>query len=236
MGNSSQPPKWKSGLEITKMFADTVNAIVPIIKLIASIAAVFLVVLFVQAQFDNKDKIDVYIAEATRFKAEAETAVSFAEELKVQVSIKEAEAAQSIARANRLNAQVASLRSETNILRDRLSDVTVSAAPLSSMEYTELLAYAETVVPLQDSIIQSQETTIALQENQIFELRSVVDLKDQSIFLLTQSRDSLQIVLRNPPTVPKNPNKVFGITLPSRRASFVAGILIGTAATVSITR
>jgi len=163
MGNSSQPPKWKSGLEITKMFADTVNAIVPIIKLIASIAAVFLVVLFVQAQFDNKDKIDVYIAEATRFKAEAETAVSFAEELKVQVSIKEAEAAQSIARANRLNAQVASLRSETNILRDRLSDVTVSAAPLSSMEYTELLAYAETVVPLQDSIIQSQETTISLQ-------------------------------------------------------------------------
>jgi len=50
------------------------------------------------------------------------------------------------------------------------------------------------------------------------------------------SRDSLQKVSKILPPAPKNPDKMFGITLPSRTTSFIAGTLVGIITITAIKR
>jgi hypothetical protein len=208
----------------------------PIIKIIASIMGVFLVVLFIQGQFKGNDDIDRYIAEANRFKEEAQLAVAFADSLKLEIDIKESEASEAIERANALREQVSSLRSQTTVLREQVNAVIAEAPPLAEMSKDELIIYAEQVIPQQQEIINQQEITINVQAQQIDELSRALVYKDEAIALLTQSNDSLQFVLRNPPTPPSNPNKMFGINLPSRTTSFIAGVATGVAAIIVITK
>ena len=72
--------------------------------------------------------------------------------------------------------------------------------------------------------------------NEIFHLRVALDKKDTVISLLTMSRDSLQKVSKILPPAPKNPDKMFGITLPSRTTSFIAGTLVGIITIAAIKR
>ena len=92
---------------------------------------------------------------------------------------------------------------------------------------TDTLQLAREILPLKDSIITKQETTITTQDKKITELESALKSKDTAIALLTLSRDSLQTVIKNIPPAPKNPNRMFGIKLPSRKASFVVGVVAG---------
>jgi hypothetical protein len=239
MKNSSEnspKPKWKSWVENTKLLTETFNNIMPIIKIVAGIMGVMLLVVFIQAQFKGGDDIDRYIADAKKFQEEAQLAVAFADSLKNVVELKEVAATEAIARANQLSQQVSSLRSETRELRDRAVLAIQSAPPTSEMSRDELITYVDGIVPLQQQIIEQQETTITIQAQQIGELETALVFKDEAIALLTQSNDSLQFVLRNPPVPPSNPNKMFGITLPSRTTSFIAGAVTATVAIVVLSK
>jgi hypothetical protein len=235
LSKNSPNPKWKQWTENIKLLAETFNNIMPIIKVIASIAGVFMLVVFIQGQFKSND-IDKYIAEAKKFQADAQMAVAFADSLKAEVKVLELDAAEAIGRANRLGGQVATLRGETRELRNQLAATIAASPPITDMSNEELVVYASTIIPQQAQVIEAQDIIINVQTAQVEELERALVFKDQTILLLTQSADSLEFVLRNTPTIPKNPNKFLGINLPSRTTSFVAGAVTATIAIVVLSK
>jgi hypothetical protein len=213
---------------MTKLGADTINAIVPIIRLIATFAGVVMLLLFINAQFDRRSNIGEYIAAAEQFRKDAQKAVAFSDSLRLEIAVIESNANDAMERANTLNRRVSSLQAERGALRAQLTAMETPSTN-SEFRYEDAYAVATLIITNQDEVIQEQASEIS-------ELRTVVDLKDQSIFLLTQSRDSLQYVISNPPPIPSNPNKFLGINLPSRRAAFAAGAITATVAVIAITK
>lgn len=167
----------------------------------------------------SDDAMDKYIAEYKKFQAQADSASKFADSLAQEVVIAENEARAAQSRAVVYSRQATELKNETLNLMDR--------AQMLTETITDTLTLARELLPLKDSIITKQETTITTQDKQIQELESALKSKDTAISLLTLSRDSLQTVVKNIPPAPKNPNRMFGIKLPSRKTSFVIGAVAG---------
>jgi hypothetical protein len=175
----------------------------------------------------TQDKMDKYIADYKEFKSRADSAVHFADSLKTQIAIETNDAKVAEMRAANYANDVKKLKATTASLtarRDALIKETIMPKTI-----TDSLELAHSIIPLQDSIITAQRNTISHQDSQISELTSALKSKDNAILLLSTSRDSLQKVIINIPPPPKNPNKMFGITLPSRKLSFIAGTVVGLA-------
>lgn len=167
----------------------------------------------------SDDAMDKYISEYKKFQAQADSASKFADSLAQEVVIAENEARAAQSRAVVYSRQATELKNETLNLMDR--------AQMLTETITDTLTLARELLPIKDSIITKQETTITTQDKQIQELESALKSKDTAISLLTLSRDSLQTVVNNIPPAPKNPNRMFGIKLPSRKTSFVIGAVAG---------
>ena len=167
----------------------------------------------------SDDAMDKYISEYKKFQAQADSASKFADSLAQEVLIAENEARAAQSRAVVYSRQATELKNETLNLMDR--------AQLLTETITDTLTLARELLPLKDSIITKQETTITTQDKQIQELESALKSKDTAISLLTLSRDSLQTVVNNIPPAPKNPNRMFGIKLPSRKTTFIIGAVAG---------
>ena len=167
----------------------------------------------------SDDAMDKYIAEYKKFQAQADSASKFADSLAVEIDIAENEARAAQGRASIYKKQAMESRDETMNMMDRAQVLTETI--------TDTLELARAILPLKDSIITKQETTISTQDKQISELESALKSKDTAIALLTLSRDSLQTVVNNIPPAPKNPNRMFGIKLPSRKTTFVVGTVAG---------
>lgn len=183
-----------------------------------SILVVFAAILYWQ-DTRSDDAMDKYIAEYKKFQAKADSATQFADSMKVLITIAENEARAAEGRALIYKEQATQSRVATEDLKQRAAEL--------SETITDTLELARILLPVQDSIIETQETTITTQENQIQELETVIRNKDLSISFLTASRDSLQTIVLNIPSAPKNPNRMFGIKLPSRKTSFVVGTVAG---------
>ena len=167
----------------------------------------------------SDDAMDKYISEYKKFQAQADSTSKFADSLAVEIVIAENEARAAEGRANILKKQAVESRNETMNMKGRAQEL--------SETITDTLELARVILPLKDSIITTQETTIVTQDKQISELEFALKNKDTAITLLTLSRDSLQTVVRNIPPAPKNPNRMFGIKLPSRKTTFVVGVVAG---------
>jgi len=167
----------------------------------------------------SDDAMDKYISEYKKFQAQAEQASDYADSLAQEIVIADNEARAAQGRANMFKKQAVESRNETLNMMDRAQVLTETI--------TDTLKLARAILPLKDSIITKQETTISTQDKQIFELESALKNKDTAIALLTLSRDSLQTVVNNIPPAPKNPNRMFGIKLPSRKTTFVVGVVAG---------
>lgn len=170
----------------------------------------------------SNDKMDKYIEEYKKFQAQADSASRFADSLKVYIVIAENEARAAESRAQVLQVQAVELKSQTQDLRQRATEL--------SETITDTLELARILLPIKDSIIEVQDSTIKTQDNQISELQSALHSKDRAILLLTTSRDSLQIMINLIPAPPKNPNRLLGFKLPSRKSSFLIGAAIGVGA------
>jgi hypothetical protein len=219
---NSLPPKWKGFLENVKLFAETFNNLLPIIKLAISIFGVLTIAVLINLNVNKNKNIDRYIADALRFKEEASIAIAFADSLKIEVEEKSILADLAVERSRELGSQVNALQANNRNLRERiaLANQTVPTSP----DLEEMNAYILSVVPLQQELISQQDFIIEIQSMQIGELEAALLLKDDVINLLTQSRDSLQVVLSNTPEIPVgNFNK-----FPNRKTSFIAGAVVAT--------
>jgi hypothetical protein len=195
--------------------------------LLAASLAVWLV--FMYADVGSKDKMDEYIQQYKQFQAQADSAVKFADSLKTQIIIEETEAHLAQEKANEYAEDVKELKKTTSVLknkRDSLMKETVTPQTV-----TDSILHMSSIISLQDSIIDQQEHTINTQDTQIVQLNKALQSKDNVINLLTLSRDSLQKVVINIPQAPKNPNKMFGLPLPSRKVMLVSGFIAGVVTT-----
>jgi len=190
--------------------------------------AVGLWIIFVYADGRSKDKMQDYIDKYKTFQAQADSAVKFADSLKTQILIEQNEAHVAEARAEALSHDVKVLKNKTTSLRTHVDTLRVTIT-----DSTEL---ARKVIPIQDSIIAHQDSTIKTQDTQITELKTALSKKENAILLLTTSRDSLQKVVLNIPPAPKNPNKMFGIPLPSRKVMLITGFIAGAITTTVLVK
>lgn len=167
----------------------------------------------------SDDAMDKYISEYKKFQAQADSATKFADSLAQEIIIADNEARAAQSRASVYSRQATELKNETLNLMDR--------AQLLTETITDTLELARQILPLKDSIITKQETTITTQDKQIQELETAILKKDDALKLALLRGDSLQTVVNNIPPAPKNPNRMFGIKLPSRKTSFVVGVVAG---------
>ena len=210
--------KVKLFLERTKLIAETITAILPFAKL-ALVAMGALALVMVVKYNGQQDKMDRYIAQYKEYKTQAEVTSRFADSLSTQITIQENKARAAERRATIAARKVNELKSQTQVY-------TVQVAAIRET-VTDTVEMARTLIPLQDSIIAKQQLTISTQDTQINELQRVLNSKDVSLKLALQRGDSLQTVLNLLPPPPKNPNRVLGFKLPSRKATFLVGIGIG---------
>lgn len=194
--------------------------------------AISLLLIFVYMDNRSEDQIGTYIKEYKKFQAQADSAVKFADSLKTQIIIEETEAHLAQEKANEYAEDVKELKRSTSALktkRDSLMKETVMPQTV-----TDSIEHMSSIISLQDSIIDQQENTITTQDTQIIQLNKALQSKDNVINLLTLSRDSLQKVVINIPQAPKNPNKMFGLPLPSRKVMLATGFVAGIITTSTV--
>ena len=167
----------------------------------------------------KQDEMDKYIAEYKVFQAKADSVTELADSLKEEIVIADNEARAAQSRATTLGRQVNSLKNETLSMAER--------AQVMQETLTDTLELARLVLPLKDSIIAKQKETIDVQGGQVKELESALLSKDNALRMAMMRGDSLQAVINLIPPAPKNPNRMFGFKLPSRKASFAVGLAMG---------
>jgi hypothetical protein len=187
------------------------------VKLLA-LLLVFAGVLYWQDSTSD-DAMDKYIAEYKAFQAKADSTTKLADSLKAEIVIADNESRAAEGRAKILGRQVNSLKNETTNMIERASELQETL--------TDTVELARQVLPLKDSIIAKQQETITTQSTQVVELESALQSKDNALKLALIRGDSLQAVINLIPPAPKNPNRMLGFKLPSRKASFLVGVGIG---------
>jgi len=199
-----------------------------IVKIVVIISLLLFGSIAYEKYANTKDTMEDYINKYNQYRGKVDSTNKMVDSLKTIIAIEANEAHAAETRANgfannskKSKAQLDSLRSETDSLRKTIKDST---------------EMARVIIPKLDSVISKQDTLIAQHKNEIANLRISLTKKDTIISKLTLSRDSLQTVTQKLPEAPKNPNKMFGITLPSRTTSFIAGTLVGIVAITAIKR
>jgi membrane-associated HD superfamily phosphohydrolase len=174
----------------------------------------------------SDDAMDKYIEEYKAFQAKADSVTELADSLKAEIVIADNESRAAESRAKILGRQVNSLKNETLSMEER--------AEVMKETLLDTLELARQVLPLKDSIIAKQKETIAAQDGQVTELQSALQSKDNALRMAMMRGDSLQAVINLIPPAPKNPNRMFGFKLPSRKASFAIGLAMGIGAGVLV--
>jgi len=174
----------------------------------------------------SDDAMDKYIEEYKAFQAKADSVTELADSLKEEIVIADNESRAAESRARILGRQVNSLKNETLSMEER--------AEVMKETLLDTLELARQVLPLKDSIIAKQKETIAAQDGQVTELQSALQSKDNALRMAMMRGDSLQAVINLIPPAPKNPNRMFGFKLPSRKASFAIGLAMGIGAGVLV--
>ena len=176
----------------------------------------------------SDDAMDKYIAEYKAFQAKADSTTKLADSLKVEIVIADNESRAAEGRAQILGRQVNSLKNQTSSMMERASELQETL--------TDTVEMARQLLPLKDSIIAQQQETINTQSAQVSELERALQSKDNALRLALIRGDSLQSVINIIPPAPKNPNRMFGFKLPSRKASFLVGVAMGVGTSILVVK
>ena len=216
--------KFEKKIGTFKLIMETITITAPIAKWMLIAAGVLGLVMYVKN--DSQDEMDKYIAEYKVFQAKAEAATELADSLKQEIVVADNESRAAESRAKVLSRQVNTLRDETLNMEER--------AEVMKETMLDTLELARQLLPLKDSIIAKQKETIDVQGGQVKELESALSSKDNALRMAMIRGDSLQAVINLIPPAPKNPNRMFGIKLPSRKVSFAVGLAMGLGAGVLV--
>ncbi len=218
--------KFEKKLGMFKMIMETITITAPIAKWMLLAAGVLGLVMYVKN--DSQDEMDKYIAEYKVFQQKAEVATALADSLSEEIIIADNESRAAESRAKVLSRQVSTLTNETLSMEER--------AEVMKETLLDTLELARQILPLKDSIIAKQKETITTQGSQVTELESALQSKDNALRMAMMRGDSLQAVINLIPPAPKNPNRMFGIKLPSRKASFLIGVAMGVGTSILVVK
>ncbi len=218
--------KFEKKLGMFKMIMETITITAPIAKWMLLAAGVLGLVMYVKK--DSQDEMDKYIAEYKVFQQKAEVATALADSLSEEIIIADNESRAAESRAKVLSRQVSTLTNETLSMEER--------AEVMKETLLDTLELARQILPLKDSIIAKQKETITTQGSQVTELESALQSKDNALRMAMIRGDSLQAVINLIPPAPKNPNRMFGIKLPSRKASFLIGVAMGVGTSILVVK
>ncbi len=218
--------KFEKKLGMFKMIMETITITAPIAKWMLLAAGVLGLVMYVKK--DSQDEMDKYIAEYKVFQQKAEVATALADSLSEEIIIADNESRAAESRAKVLSRQVSTLTNETLSMEER--------AEVMKETLLDTLELARQILPLKDSIIAKQKETITTQGSQVTELESALQSKDNALRMAMMRGDSLQAVINLIPPAPKNPNRMFGIKLPSRKASFLIGVAMGVGTSILVVK
>lgn len=210
---------WKKVLELTKLVAETITALAPIIKMIlVATGAMALAFMVSTNKFGAKEA--QYLAEMREYKVNAEIASQYADSMAVEVVRQQTIAKAAQARATTAQQQAGQSLAQTATLVSNLAAV--------RDVFSDSVELARVIIPKQDSVITQQEITIAFQDTAILNLNAVIVSKDTTINFLTLSRDSLQTVVDNIPEPPPPPP----FPRITRKHALIGGMIVGFAAKV----
>jgi len=176
----------------------------------------------------SDDAMDKYIAEYKAFQAKADSTTKLADSLKAEIVIADNESRAAEGRAQILGRQVNSLKNQTSSMMDRATELQETL--------TDTVEMARQLLPLKDSIIAQQQETINTQSAQVSELERALQNKDNALRLALIRGDSLQSVINIIPPAPKNPNRILGFKLPSRKTTFVVGLAMGLGTSILVVK
>ena len=181
-------------------------------NLIVKIVIILSLLLFGSMAYEKytntKNSMEQYIEKYNAYREKVDSTNRMVDSLKTIITVEANEAHAAQSRANVFSDQSKKVKVELNKLKSQTDSV--------RKVITDSTEMARVIIPKLDSVIVKQDTVIEQHKNEIFHLRVALDKKDTVISLLTMSRDSLQKVSKILPPAPKNPDKMFGITLPSQ--------------------
>lgn len=209
--------QWEKYLKFVKLSAETFSAVLPIIKLLVVALGCFAVAILWNGQ---KDKYEQQIASAL---SHADSSNKEVERLTTEIANQKKVADLLRVQANQ---KIAAVQARSVVV-DTLKVTLEQAATI-----TDSLSTLLKIVPQQDTIIAGQKEVIQIQQTEIVTLRQMTTHYDSTITILQESNKKLYTTLEEV----KNKDKFFGIQLPSRKTSLVAGILIGTVITIGVFR
>lgn len=205
------------------------------IKLNTLLIAVLLAGLFVVGMMANKYYKSTL--EFGKFKTEYEEVQKTAERvvthnvvLQKQVNL----LADSIKKSDSIikaqNKRTSVLIADRNKLKKEVSDLEKQLLDSTGTQITDtaqilvikdgIISKLKTDIVKADEIIKDKDKVISIAETQKQQL-------SKQVLLVTEQRDSLQLVVDALPKAPRDPNKFLGIPLPSRKLSFIAGTVVG---------
>lgn len=204
----------KKFLEGTKLTAETITAVLPLIKIVLIATGTFVIAMIINTGI-AEDREQQYLAQMRLFKEQSALASKYADSLAVEVKRQESIANAAKARATAAQREAELSRARTAVLTKGLDSLRETITDSTEM--------ARLIIPKQDAIIQEQLVTITKQDTTIINLNEALTNKDSTITLLTISRDSLQRVVNNIPEPPKPP--IFPRI--TRKQVFTGGVIAG---------
>lgn len=194
--------------------------------------ALVLVVVLVVSSFSGKSELDTWIKNYEKYRNKADSVLVIANQKgkeadhAVKVATNDSIRASTLAKkADHLQAQLTPALHSIDSLKNEVAKL---------KQNPDSVALARTVIPVQESIIHKQDSVIVAKD-------TIIATKDQQIVAVTASAtnfhfaadaqklraDSVSKILGDLPKAPKNPDKLLGIALPSRKLMFTIGGLIG---------
>lgn len=218
---------WKKILEHTKLFAETLSAVAPIIKIIAVSAGAFALALVI-GDFRNKGLLNQYAAESKKHQEATQVALAQVESYKAAVAKLQTEAA-SIER-NNSELEKSIKQSQNNVTQTKQRAAALSTVLRDSTktqkDSIEILTH---IIPVKDSIIEQQDSVIAKQDTTINNYVTLVENKNSQIEKLQISLNTLDSIVKTIPVYDPCEQKFFfcKINKPSRKTALITGFGIG---------
>lgn len=193
----------------------------------------------VYLNYNTKSSLSDYITKYNAFRAQGESTLVYVDSLKGVIGAYEKANEKILVLANKYQKKadsIAKVRPKPEVvkaLQDRVDDLVKTTTDTMEMARVIIPAQAELIDTL-NVTVKNQAEELEAKTGEIFSLHNIIRNDSSIIRFQNKSIDSLQKVVINFPKAPKDPDKILGFQLPSRKLVYVAGVLTGIAADLFI--
>jgi hypothetical protein len=194
-----------------------------------AVVGVLIFTAFTMGNCNGTDKLDKFIVEYNAFKETAKQTSIYADSLKTQAVQLSDSSKHKDTIIKKLTVTISFREKQKLALNNNLFDLE-NRLDIVKQD----TANVHMIVGIQDSVITNLKSQVIATDSINVYQKQIIDTQNQQSQLLqhalyasTNRGDSLQTILSAIPPTPQNPNRIFGIKLPSRKTSFLVGTTVG---------